>query len=419
MNYYNEHDPGAAAWLRQLIEDGLIPQGHVDERDIQKVQANELRGYTQHHFFCGIAGWPLALQLAGWRTDEPVWTGSCPCQDFSSAGKRKGIAGDRHLWPEFMRLIKEFKPTTIFGEQVASSEVVGTQLEADFTVAVQSGDYAKANKLAKRLVAQKGFHFHPRWVDGISADLGKEDYSVWFGILGAHSIGAPHIRQRLFWMAHNSGERLEGATRTQLQGNIVRFVGGGSNSGLADTQNHRYISEDSLSQEAGRRSTEPGNRGPVGRLADAEHAGHDRSPAVEAVENSDGADGWVYSGGSGGMGDTSVKESQRHGGTGWQQDQERREGKKRLRSTAGVWSSYTAIPCGDNKTRRIEPGLEPLVDGIPRGVVPSGDPRSQEYAKKTGEARVMRLKGYGNAIVPAVAAEFIISAVEAIKDLNG
>ena len=90
--YYNEHDPFAAAWLRELIADGLIADGEVDERDIQTLDPADLAGYTQCHFFAGIGGWSLALRLAGWPDDRPVWTGSCPCQPFSSAGKSGGGA---------------------------------------------------------------------------------------------------------------------------------------------------------------------------------------------------------------------------------------------------------------------------------------------------------------------------------------
>jgi DNA (cytosine-5)-methyltransferase 1 len=121
MNYYNEHNPFAAQWIRNLIAGDLIPAGDVDARDIQEVTAHDLRGYTQCHFFAGIGGWPAALQLAGWPTTRPVWTGSCPCQPFSVAGLGKGADDERHLWPEFRRLIAECRPYTVFGEQVASA----------------------------------------------------------------------------------------------------------------------------------------------------------------------------------------------------------------------------------------------------------------------------------------------------------
>ena len=121
MNYYNEFDPKAAAWLRQLIAAGLIPPGEVDTRSITDVSPNDLRPFMQCHFFAGIGGWPLALQLAGWPATRPVWTGSCPCQPFSSAGKQLGTADERHLWPVFANLIRECRPSVVFGEQVASA----------------------------------------------------------------------------------------------------------------------------------------------------------------------------------------------------------------------------------------------------------------------------------------------------------
>lgn len=125
MNYYNEHDQKTAAWLRSLILAGAIPDGHVDERSIADVHPSDLKGYTQCHFFAGIGGWSYALQLAGWLSDRPVWTGSCPCQPFSTAGKGLAQADERHLWPVFFDLIRQRRPPIVFGEQVASAAVVG------------------------------------------------------------------------------------------------------------------------------------------------------------------------------------------------------------------------------------------------------------------------------------------------------
>ncbi|RYD41906.1 MAG: DNA cytosine methyltransferase, partial [Verrucomicrobiaceae bacterium] len=122
MNYYNEFDPHAAVWLRGLIAEGLIPPGEVDERSITDVQPTDLLGFTQCHFFAGIGGWSLALQLAGWPADRECWTGSCPCQPFSSAGKGMGRKDARHLWPAFRRLINRCRPSVVFGEQVASKD---------------------------------------------------------------------------------------------------------------------------------------------------------------------------------------------------------------------------------------------------------------------------------------------------------
>ena len=95
MNYYNDNDEFACEWLRELIKDRLIPEGEVDDRDIRTIEPRELEGFTQCHFFAGVGGWPLALRLSGWPEDREVWTGSCPCQPFSIAGKGGGVEDER------------------------------------------------------------------------------------------------------------------------------------------------------------------------------------------------------------------------------------------------------------------------------------------------------------------------------------
>ena len=170
--YYNEIDKFAAAWLRELIADGLIADGEVDERSILDVRPDDLRGFTQCHFFAGIGGWSRALRLAGWPDDRPVWTGSCPCQPLSVAGQRKGHADSRHLWPAFHDLIAVCQPATVFGEQVAS-------------------------KLGRE------------WLAGVRADLESSGYACGGADLCAAGVGAPHIRQRLWWVADASGRRRE------------------------------------------------------------------------------------------------------------------------------------------------------------------------------------------------------------------
>lgn len=136
MNYYNENDQFNAQWLRNLVSAGLIPAGDVDGRCITEVSPSDLTGYTQCRFFAGIAGWSEALWLAGVDPSVRLWSGSCPCQPFSVAGKGKGTADKRHLWPVFRKLIDHCRPPIIFGEQVASPaginwfRTVRTDLEA-------------------------------------------------------------------------------------------------------------------------------------------------------------------------------------------------------------------------------------------------------------------------------------------------
>nr|UVM80868.1 MAG: C-5 cytosine-specific DNA methylase [Bacteriophage sp.] len=176
MNYYNEWDKGAAAWLRELIKQGHIPFGVVDERSITEVKPEDLDGFTQCHFFAGIGGWSLALRLAGVPEDAPLWTGSPPCQPFSAAGKQLGQFDQRHLAPVFLDLISECRPPVLFGEQVAPA-------------------------IAKS------------WMCDLQTHLEGEDYAVGFAVLPACSVGAPHKRDRLFFGAHNladpNSERLQ------------------------------------------------------------------------------------------------------------------------------------------------------------------------------------------------------------------
>lgn len=162
--YYNEIDPYAAQWLRNLIAAGHIAAGEVDERSIVDVSADDLRGFKQCHFFAGIGGWSYALRLAGWPDDKPVWTGSCPCQPLSVAGQRKGHADKRHLWPAFFRLIAECKPAIVFGEQVASKD--GRE-----------------------------------WLAGVRADLETLGYACGAADLCAAGAGSPMSGQRLHWVA--------------------------------------------------------------------------------------------------------------------------------------------------------------------------------------------------------------------------
>ena len=67
--YYNENDPKAAAWLRELIYEGHIADGVVDERSIEDLTPDDLKGYKQAHFFAGIGGW--LWTSIGWMARRP------------------------------------------------------------------------------------------------------------------------------------------------------------------------------------------------------------------------------------------------------------------------------------------------------------------------------------------------------------
>ena len=315
MNYYNEHDPKAAAWLRELIGAGLIAPGVVDERSITEIKPHELNGYTQQHFFAGIGGWSLALRLAGWPDDRPVRTGSCPCQPFSAAGKGLGEKDERHLWPVFRDLITFGEPTVTFGEQVAS----------------------KAGRA---------------WLGGVRADLEGLGYEVGAADLCAACVGAPHIRQRLFWVADPQHTKRRAF---DLPG-----------------QNGRNWQDSRWEETHG----EPGACCKIRAVADAN--GGDAS--AERQQRSGQQRQQPQDGGAGGMEYAS--------GVG----REQRRAEPSGRSVDGgcgesAWDGAQWLDCTDGKARRIEPSAFPLAHGIP--------------------GRVGLLRGYGNAIVPQVAAEFV------------
>jgi len=219
--YYNEIDPFAVAWLRELIKAGHLPAGDVDDRPIESVGVADLVGYRQAHFFAGIGGWAYALRLADWSDDRPVWTGSCPCQPFSIAGQQRGVADARHLWPVWYRLIRESRPPVVFGEQVAGS---GGRT----------------------------------WLTGVRTDLEGAGYAVGAADLCAAGAGAPHLRQRHYFVADAGGERRQQDARSasgdETPDGRARWNGGepdgdhiaasagqGNRTGMADTdRDHRF-----------------------------------------------------------------------------------------------------------------------------------------------------------------------------------
>ena len=190
--YYNEIDPYSAQWLRNLIAAGHLPEGDIDERSITDVQPADLREYRQCHFFAGIGGWPLALRWAGAEDIDGLWTGSCPCQPLSVAGQQKGHADERHIWPAFYDLIAERKPAIVFGEQVSG---------------------------------KIGFE----WFAGVRADLEDAEYVCGAAGLPAASVGSPHLRQRIWWMANakHNGHRMHAGTlagtTSEIQNGLKQF----------------------------------------------------------------------------------------------------------------------------------------------------------------------------------------------------
>ena len=206
MIIYNDNDQFAVRWLRELIKDDLIPSGVIKSRSITELRPAELSAYTQVHLFAGIGGWAYALRLAGVPHDFPIWTASCPCQPLSGAGLRKGHADERHLWPAVFRLIAQCCPPIIVGEQVASRD--GRE-----------------------------------WFAGIRADLETLGYACGAADLCAASVGAPHIRQRLYWMANANNARECATTITIQQKHRTDVSGSSANNRVADASGARRKGE--------------------------------------------------------------------------------------------------------------------------------------------------------------------------------
>ncbi|HEM8068041.1 TPA: DNA cytosine methyltransferase [Klebsiella aerogenes] len=371
--YYNEIDPFAAQWLRNLIAAGHIAPGEVDERSIEDVTPDDLRGFTQCHFFAGIGVWSHSLRLAGWPDDKPVWTGSCPCQPFSAAGKGDGFADERHLWPHFFHLISERRPQHVFGEQVASGN---------------------ANT----------------WFDLVQADLEGMGYAFGLVPFTSAGIGAPHIRERAYWVANADSVNSDRRGNLRAPGRD-EYSNGGNDDRLADAGGEY---KGSARNKAGAgESCRAGKNGGLGNANVARLEGLSGNDSAEGREGSTGpaAAPGVHDGLANTTGqlhhqcNDGANERGRQGDT----EQNRMGGEPvRAIEVNGFWRDADWLLCRDGKWRPVEPGTFPLVDGAAArlGRVEPG------VARVASSNRVGRLKGYGNAINAQAAAEFIRAYVE-------
>lgn len=347
--YYNENNPKKAAWLRELINEGVIAPGDVDERSIKEVNPEDVRHYTQCHWFAGIGVWSYALRLAGWEDSRPVWTGSCPCQSFSRAGKQEGVSDPRHLWPDWFKLIRECQPPVIFGEQVEA--------------AIRKG-----------------------WIDLVQDDLEAEDYAVGKIVLPACSIGAPHLRQRIWFSAVSTLDNSSSATRKRNAGGFF--------------EEKRRIEQKEQSK----------NGDCIIRHSDAGDVCECPLP------------------------DSSSEGSQRLGLQRFGSPGERTLGESRMER--GYWGDVKWLSFRDGKQRITKSSLVKVANDTTRGVRQVRDcvlpenkkeiiyplvNKSQDSSKQeldgidfdnTPEARAMRIEGYGDAIVAELAAEFIATNME-------
>lgn len=408
--YYNEFDDYAADWLENLIDAGLLPDGDVDRRSIEDVTSEDLKGYTQAHFFAGIGGWPLSLRKAGWPDDRSVWTGSCPCPPFSKAGKGTqcpscGSAScfahplvtagwvcvdcgdewrgdDRHLLPEFIRLIGDSQPSAVFGEQVASSDGVVWLYTFRTLMEAQGYAFGAADLCAAGIGAP---HIRQRLFFGAKrlGDTDKSGFQGWKDTKERVASGEGRIgTSRLVGGLADSDEHGSGGRRVQRPGqgdgaglgaSRERFAGFRATSGLDDTASARHIGTVAGAERDSRNETRlrvSGEGRGLGGLAES--------------------DGWF-------SGDGHVQPSRQHR----QQPENGRSGeldnRGRPSPTNSIWRDVDWLFCRDGKWRPVEPGTFPLADGI--------------------SGRVGRIRAYGNAIVPEVGATFVKAWMQALEDI--
>lgn len=352
---YNENEPYAAAWLKNLSEAGHIAHGRVETKSIVDLTPEDIGDAVQFHAFAGIGVWSYALRLAGWPDSAPVWSGSAPCQPWSVAGRGKGVEDERHLWPAWFRLIRQCSPPAVFGEQVASKPGLA-------------------------------------WLDAVLADLEGAGYAVGVSDLCAAGVGAPHIRQRLYFCAFRMadaaalGQFRRGPSGTRAGERSVEFGRQGDAGGLVDAsssrsgRNARAVpgAEGGAEQRVRGVADLAQPPGPTGELGNASGSGLEGRGSGVRVEPRDASSSSKSPLGGAGVAGGACR---------------------------GFWANAQWVPCRDGKWRPVEPGTQPLVDRAPTRVGPGG---AVETQPRTG-----RLRGYGNAIVAECAAMFIRSAMEA------
>lgn len=351
-NFYNEIDPYAAEWLRNLIRKGLIPDGEVSTVSIVDLRPSDLSGFTQCHFFAGIGGWSQALHLAGWAPNRPVWTGSCPCQPFSVAGKGAGTGDPRHLWPHFHRLIAACRPSVVMGEQVAGRAGYG-------------------------------------WFDGVRSDLEGSGYSSRAVDIPALAVNAPHIRQRLYWVACDMADAQNIGREERQRQDRQPDAGSGSQGGLDAAGIDQSHMADADQGGRGRRPRD-GNGEHDGQAGER-HEDH-RQSAGGGEDCLDVADADIFRSFT-----QPVRVHREVEGT-----VERKESagdQSAIRSAScsangSFWSDAIWLTGSDRKSRRVKSGLPLLAHGVSN--------------------RVGRLRAYGNAIVPPLAAEVVKALMETL-----
>ena len=202
----------------------------------------EKNKFTHGSLFSGIGGSEIAAEIMGWKnmfhceinpfgrkildywfpnsksyeditkTDFTEWrekinvlTGGFPCQPFSVAGQRKGAEDNRYLWPEMLRAIREIQPDWVVGENVAG---ILTMVQPGSETPLGSEETLFGEDNRKRTL-----HRQEYVVETVCNDLEREGYSVQPVVIPACAVGAPHRRDRVFFIAHRADAGVKGMQR--------------------------------------------------------------------------------------------------------------------------------------------------------------------------------------------------------------
>jgi DNA (cytosine-5)-methyltransferase 1 len=187
---------------------------------------------THGSLFSGIGGFEIAAEWAGWtnafhcewnefgkqvlkyywpesesfhdiKTSDfkkyegriDIITGGFPCQPFSAAGKRKGADDDRYLWPEMLRVIDEVKPRWVVGENVAG---LISMVQPGDEVTVESGRTLFDEDYTETVLRNEYV------IETVCKDLERLGYTVQPVVIPACAAGAPHRRDRIWFIAHTN-----------------------------------------------------------------------------------------------------------------------------------------------------------------------------------------------------------------------
>jgi len=357
----------------------IIEGRRVSERPFFRITAYEA---SRSFRFTDLHGWGLvrSVEAAGRarvynlavEEDESYTADGIVvhnCQPFSAAGKGEGFADERHLWPAFHYLIEQCQPPVVFGEQVASKDGLA-------------------------------------WLDLVQADLEGTGYASGAVDLCAAGVGAPHIRQRLWWVAERGVGQAD-AYDTGLEGR--RRAGERAAELAAGTGSVVDGMEHGACDGRLERRAEPSGRGATGRCGDGRMADADGREQRDGNLQPGGQFGFQPQDGSAcGQADCGLG---RNGGPELE----------RAGPTNGFWRDPDWLFCRDGKWRPVESGTFPLAHGLARGMgtlqpelrrlaeVAGLDGKSLARAKAH---RIGSLKGYGNAIVAEAATEVIAAFMD-------